>query len=96
MEAIKAFGERLAKAAQDLWERFKKLPIVKPIFALAYSRKSIISAAVVTFLLGVVPQLAPAGSALEVLTVQIVGIVFVAVAQSLGISIEDAAAKKPI
>lgn len=90
---MKEFVERLGKAARNLWNWFKGLPIVKPLWALVYSRKSLITAALVAFALQVVPQLAPEKEAVAVLAAQVVLIALAAVAQSLGIAIEDSASK---
>lgn len=93
MEQIKAFGERLVKAVKVAWDWFKGLPIAKPLWALVYSRKSVISAALVTFALTAVPALAPAKDTLAAFIAQVVIILLAALAQSLGIAMEDVAAK---
>lgn len=87
MEAILDFLTRA-------WAWFKKLPILGPILRLFYSRKAVISAAIVAFVLKYLPGLAPAQDELSVVIAQIVVIVFVAVANILGIALEDAAAKR--
>lgn len=93
MEQIKAFGDRLVKAVKVAWQWLKGLPIAKPLWALVYSRKAVISAALVTFALTAVPALAPAEDTLAAFIAQVVIILLAALAQSLGIAIEDQATK---
>ena len=93
MDKVKAFLKSLGKAAVNLWNGFKGLPVIKPLFLLLYSRKAMISVALVGFMLEYFPKLSPVKDELLVLVAQVVVIVLVAVANSLGIAIEDAAAK---
>ena len=87
------FIDRVKKAASNLWGWFKGLPIIKPLWALLYSRKMVITAALVAFALEGIPQLAPTKAELEVVIAQAVVILLAAVAQSLGIAAEDYASK---
>ncbi len=75
------------------WEKVKGAPIIKPLWGLVYSRKALIAGAVVTFLLTEFPKLAPAKDELTVVMVQVTGIVLTAIGTSIGIAMEDAAAK---
>jgi hypothetical protein len=93
MEEFKAFMVRLGEAVKKTWDWFKGLPIAKPVWALVYSRKSVISAALVTFALTAVPALAPAKDTLAAFIAQVVIILLAALAQSLGIALEDQAEK---
>lgn len=90
---MQEFLARLKKAALTVWNWFKGLPIVAPLYALLYSRKAMISAAMVAFMLEYWPKLAPFEDELAIVVSQVVVIVLVAVANSLGIAIEDAAEK---
>lgn len=90
---MKEFWSNFKKAAIQTWVWFKGLPVVKPLYLLLYSRKALISAAIVGFMLEYFPKLVPVKDELLVLVAQVVVIVLVAVANSLGIAIEDAAAK---
>jgi hypothetical protein len=90
---MKELWSNIKKAAVAAWVWFKGLPIVKPLFLLLYSRKAMISVALVGFMLEYFPKLSPVKDELLVLVAQVVVIVLVAVANSLGIAIEDAAAK---
>lgn len=87
------FFKKLGSYIKAGWKKFKGLPIIKPLWALVYSRKALIAGAVVTFLLGEFPKLAPAKEELTVVIVQVVGIVLTAVGTSIGIALEDSAAK---
>lgn len=90
---MKEFWGKVKMAALAAWKWFKSLPVVKPLFLLLYSRKAMISVALVGFMLEYFPKLSPVKDELLVLVAQVVVIVLVAVANSLGIAIEDAAAK---
>lgn len=76
---------------QAVWIKVKGSPIIKPLWALVYSRKATIAAAVITWLLTVFPSLVPAKDQLLGLMVQVVGIILIAVATQAGIVIEDKA-----
>lgn len=90
---MKEFWSNVKKAAVAVWVWFKGLPIVKPLFALLYSRKSLIATAVTGFMLEYFPKLVPVKDELLVLVAQVVVIVLIWLADILGIAIEDAAAK---
>jgi len=87
------FLQRLKKAAQNVWQWVKSLPVVKPLYALLYSRKAMISAAIVYFMLEQFPKLAPFENYLALIASQVVVVALVAIANILGIAMEDAAAK---
>jgi hypothetical protein len=87
------FLEKVRGFVVKVWGWFKGLPIVKPLFLLLYSRKAMISVALVGFMLEYFPKLAPVKDEMLVLIAQIVVIALVAIANSLGIAIEDAAEK---
>src|SRR5512139_3292093 len=87
------FWSKLKNAIVTVWTWIKSLPIIKPLFLLLYSRKAMISVAVVGFMLEYFPKLVPVENELLVLVTQVLVIVLVAVGNSLGIAIEDAAAK---
>jgi hypothetical protein len=87
------FLQRLQKAAENVWGWIVSLPIIKPLYSLLYSRKAMISAAVVAFMLEYWPKLVPFEDEVLLVVSQVVVIVLVAIANSLGIAIEDAAEK---
>jgi hypothetical protein len=87
------FLDKVIGAAKGAWQWVKSLPVIKPLFALAYSRKTMISLAVVGFMLEAFPKLANFENETTLIVSQIVVIAFVAIGQSLGIAIEDAAEK---
>ena len=93
MEAVKAFFGRLGKAAQNLFEAFKRLPVVKPLFGLVNSRKALIASGLSAFVLDAFPKLVPVKSEIDVVTVQIVVIFLAWLATILGIAYEDGAEK---
>lgn len=72
------------------WEKFKGLPIVKPLWLMVYSRKAVIASAAAGWLLTIFPDLLPAKDEVLVVITQVIGILFLAIGTSIGIAIEDA------
>ena len=91
MEGLKTFLDRLRKAAVNLFEAFKRLPIVKPLYALLYSRKVAIASGLTGAMVELFPRLIPVKSELLIVITQLVVIALAWVAVILGIAYEDAA-----
>jgi len=92
---MKAFLDKVGNVIVAFLTWFKSLPIAKPLLALAYSRKALISVALVGFMLKVFPDLAPVENELTVVLTQVVVIAIVAIAHQIGIALEDVAEKRP-
>lgn len=97
MEFLKKVWTGIKEGAVATWKFLTSAPIIGPILRLAMSRKGVIAGLLVAFVRMHVPEIegwvTMFGFQLDAVAVQIVAYLIISVATSLGIAIEDAAAK---
>lgn len=86
---MNAIGQFFVK----VWDVLKATPILGPVLRLLYSRKALIAAAMTGVIVRYVPALAEIEPEVDVVVLQIVSLVVVWMATSLGYALEDYAEK---